>query len=427
MLKQKYIDDLDKIVEIGKRQDYKINSITLYNLFSSLPNSEKNNDVLEEMERYLNIQNIEIISDAVELDEVDNNYSFSEKIRPFDPSEIDIVMKSMTMDSLLKRIKHEEINLNTDFQRKGGLWTSIKKSQLIESLLLKIPLPAFYFDAGDDENWLIIDGLQRITAFKEFIIDETLRLTGLEFFSDFDGAIYSELPRTLTRRIEEANIIVYTINPGTPRNVKYNIFKRINTGGLELQPQEIRHALYQGPSTILIKEMASKQEFLQATGNSIKTDRMMDREFALRFISVCFFGIDKYEGISDEFLNSTMEYVNSINDIEREKIKQEFTKTMMRVYKIFGKYSFRKMGRDGRRRPINKAVFEIWCWNLIQLNKDEVKLLINKKDQVYNEFINLCENSYNFGNYLKASDKRSFLIRIKSVEDIIKGILIDDK
>ncbi|MBX4263767.1 DUF262 domain-containing protein [Clostridium estertheticum] len=425
-MKEKYLKDLDKIVEIARLQDYKINSITFYNLFSSFPDSEKSEEILDEMEQYLKVNKIDIVTDGVELEELDNS-SFSEKIRPFDPSKIDIIMKPMTMDSLLKRIGHEEINLNTDFQRKGGLWTDVKKSQLIESLLLKIPLPAFYFDAGNDESWLIIDGLQRITAFKEFIVDKTLPLVGLEFFSDFNGLTYDNLPRTFTRRIEETNIIVYTLNPGTPQNVKYNIFKRINTGGLQLEAQEIRHALYQGASTILIKEMASMQSFLEATSNSIKTDRMMDREFALRFISVCFYGIEKYEGNSDEFLNNTMVYINNISDVERKTIKIEFDKTMIRVNKIFGRYSFRKMGRDYRRRPINKAVFEIWCYNLMKLNENQIEHLMNNSNKIYKDFIDLCEIGYSFSNYLKASDKKSFLVRIRYVERLIKEILGYDK
>ncbi|MDU5080996.1 DUF262 domain-containing protein [uncultured Tissierella sp.] len=422
MIQEKYIKDLDKLVEIGKSQDYKINSITFYNLLSTFPSTEKTTEMLDEMEQYLKLNNIDIISDGVEIEEVDST-SFSEIVRPFDPSKIDIVMKPMTMDSLLKRIYNGEINLNTDFQRKGGLWTNVKKSQLIESLILKIPLPAFYFDASNDDNWLIIDGLQRITVFKEFIVDKTLKLTGLEFFGDFNGSTYDDLPRTFTRRIEEASIIVYTINPGTPQNVKYNIFKRINTGGLELEPQEIRHALYQGKSTELIKEMALMESFLKATGNSIKTDRMLDREFALRFISVCFYGIDRYEGNSDEFLNTTMEYVNGISEDEIEFIKNEFQKIMILANRIFGRYAFRKMGSDNRKRPINKSVFEIWCYNLFKLNKNQLHHLIERRQMVCKRFIDLCENDYIFTNYLKASDKGSFRMRIFRVEELIEEVL----
>lgn len=248
------------------------------------------------------------------------------------------------MSSIIKRLEYDEINMNTDFQRKSGLWTKVQKSQLIESLLLRIPIPAFYFDGGIKDNWLIIDGLQRITALKEFVVDGTLRLCGLEFFHDLEGVSFAELPRAFARRIEETNIIAYIVKDGTPANVKYNIFKRINTGGLELTSQEIRHALYQGPATKLCKEFAAFQEFKTATTYSIRDDRMMDQEFVLRFVAVCFYGIDKYEGIPDNYLNGAMAYLNSPECEDKSVIEAQFKRVMTAAEKIMGKFAFRKFG-----------------------------------------------------------------------------------
>lgn len=348
------------------------------------------------------------------------------EIRPFDPSKIDIDMKTMELSSIIERLEYNEINMNTDFQRKSGLWTDVQKSQLIESLLLRIPIPAFYFDGGIKDNWLIIDGLQRITALKKFVIDGDLRLSGLEFFHDLEGMKYTELPRTFIRRIKETNIVAYIVKGGTPANIKYNIFKRINTGGLELKPQEIRHALYQGAATDLCKKFAKFSEFQMATTYSIKDDRMMDQEFVLRFVAVCYYGIDKYEGIPDNYLNGAMEYLNSPDRVDELTMEKQFKRVMTASKQIMGKYAFRKLGENGIRRPINKAIYEAWCRALFSLKDSELNILRKRSDKIYNRFLELCDHS-GFLQVLKASDKKSFLMRFKYISDILKEVLDDTK
>lgn len=323
------------------------------------------------------------------------------------------------MDNLLKRIRNDEVELNTEFQRKAGLWSTQQKSRLIESLLLKIPLPAFYFDAQSEDRWLIIDGLQRITTFKEFMIDNTLALEGLEFFCDFNKLHYSDLPRSFQRRIEETNLVVYTVRRGTPDNVKYNVFKRINTGGLELTPQEIRHALFQGQATQLLLELSRSKEFIETTCGSIRTDRMLDQEFVLRFIAVCFYGIDKYAGIPDDFLNNAMKEINQMTVARVEKIKSCFDQVMVLARQIFGRHAFRKMGQDGNRRPINKAVFEVWCKALFDLSEHEAKCAVKYREELCQEFIQLCETNY-FANLLRASDRKSYGNRFQEIHLIVR-------
>jgi hypothetical protein len=127
--------------------------------------------------------------------------------------------------------------------------------------------------------------LQRLTVFKRFIIDGTLELSQLEFLRQFEDMKFQQLPRPMQRRIEETQVTVSLIQPGTPEDVRYYLFKRINTGGLPLTPQEIRHALNQGKASILLASLAHDKDFIQATGGSLQAQRMADRECVLRFFA----------------------------------------------------------------------------------------------------------------------------------------------
>jgi len=146
----------------------------------------------------------------------------------------------------------------------------------------------------------------------------------------------------------------------TPGNVKYDIFKRINTGGLVLEQQEIRNALYQGQAAKFLLELSNCEVFKEATDYSIKSDRMLDREFCLRYVAFTRLDLEICSNNIDEFLNIGMEYLSKVSQSELESIKIDFVKTMDRCRDIFGKYAFRKLNSEGRRGPVNKSLFETW-------------------------------------------------------------------
>ena len=348
--------------------------------------------------------------------------------KPFNPAKIDITTKHLTIDLLIKRLKANpiEIDLAPAFQRKSDLWDEQKQSQLIESLLIKFPLPAFYFDGSDNNKWLVVDGLQRLSSLRNFVILKKLKLTGLEFLNKLEGMGFNELPRNLQRQIEEAQITAYIINPGTPDEVKFNIFKRINTGGLILNSQEIRHALNQGISATFIADLADLKEFKAATENALSPNRMMDREFVTRFIAFYLYPHTEYVPDLDTYMNRAMSDIKKLSQEQRDEIKSNFVKSMKLAKTIFNNWAFRKSDKyPEKRKPINKALFEVWSVSLAKLNDIDRSKLSEKNEMIFEESINLIKNDSNFFASITTStgNKSSVNYRFTKIESIIQETL----
>ena len=379
------------------------------------------------------LDSVNVDDSGLEVEEIESSESESvegqigdEIFRPFDPSQIRVETKPMVMSLLLDRIRNEEIDLAPGFQRKGGIWSTKAKSRLIESLLIRIPLPAFYMDGTDENHWLVVDGLQRLSAMKEFVIDKTYRLRGLEFLSDYEGLAFLELPRKLQRRVMETQITVFLIQEHTPPEVKFNIFKRINTGGLPLSTQEIRHALNQGPAADLLATLADDDSFLEATRHGISDTRMGARECVLRFIAFALTIPQEYRSYDlDLFLNHTMSELNRMPSVELDNISNRFRRAMTSNISLWGKNAFRKRRRDvDRRGPINRALFEIWSVTMDRLTDQEVNILEERQDALNELLIEAFDDrffdaSISYG----TGDPRKVSYRFSKAEDIVREVL----
>lgn len=349
---------------------------------------------------------------------------------PFDPSLIRVDTRPLTIDLLRLRMEYQELDLAPGFQRKGGIWKDEAQSRLIESILVRIPLPAFYMDATNDEKWLVVDGLQRLTTLKRFMIDKQLRLRGLEFLKNLEGKSFDELPRNYQRRIAETQVTVYLIERGTPDKVKFNIFKRINTGGLPLSSQEIRHALNQGEATKLLAQLASSQIFQRAIYYGIRDERMADRECVLRYLAFTMTPYTRYDKDFDGFLNRAMVEINKMSDKEREYLRVQFGRAMRIAIELFGKDAFRKRYNSwAPRQPINKPLFEAWSVNFNQLSSEQVQLLKERRDLLKDKFSLLLGSNQDFSDSisLATGDYKKVRLRFEVISRLIQEVLTGDE
>jgi hypothetical protein len=361
---------------------------------------------------------------AIEIEDEDILEDLKE---PFDPKAIDIVIEQRSLDSIIERIKHNEIDLNTEFQRGVDLWSPPVMSRLIESVLVRFPLPAFYFDASDDERWLVVDGLQRLCTFKRFVVDceekyrdQPLKLVGLEFLKDYEGMTFDQLPHNMQRRLRESQLTLYFIKPGTPKEVKYSIFYRINTGGLILNAQEIRSTLNQdGHARDYLKEISGLTLFKQIV--NISPRRMQDRELILRYLAFRLHPYETYIPSMRSFLNWAMKELNDLHKEKLEQLKNEFISSLETSYKLFGQYVFSKTLITPKVKPtLNRGLFEVLTVLTAEIPGEKREKLLSYKKEFLEDFKTLLKDR-TFDRYITSSTTGSTPVkeRFREVKKLI--------
>ena len=343
----------------------------------------------------------------------------------FDAESVHVETKNTQMDTLIQRIEHNEIDFAPSFQRSNEVWDDVRQSRLIESMMLRIPLPVFYMDASDDDRWLIIDGLQRLNTIRRFVVEKSLKLTTLELMADCSSKYFDDLSRNLQRRIREADIVIHQIKKGTPEAVRYEIFNRINTGGTPLSPQEIRHALNPGPFLKYLGTLAESDEFRKAICNGIKVKRMGDQECVLRFLAFSFLRPENYNESDMNFFLVRAMKVGNRSEYKRDEYHKLFLKVMRVSYEIFGEYTFRKNNQKGPRPPVNKALFEAVSVNVGRLSDSEQKILIEKRVQAQRKMASLIDSDKLFEKSISGSTAsvNSVRYRFQKVADMFREII----
>lgn len=379
-------------------------------------------------------------------------------LEPFDPNSISIESKVIAMDTVIRRLEQGTILLAPNFQR-NEVWDTTRRSRLIESLMLKIPLPMLYVAANTEGSWEVVDGLQRLSTIRDFILGDEqgkkLKLSNLEFLGNkFNGKTFDNIEKDpsqirLINTIRETEMRFTVINPGTPEEVKRNIFKRINTGGMPLTAQEIRHALYQGHSSDLLTKLVELPEFKEAINSKINDSRMGARELVLRFLAFLVMPSTDYQSDMDKFLSNTMRVINCMPELDHKKlikiydkdeaipkikysnvvdIENKFILGMQRGKILFDDHAFRKSLPDSSRKsPINKALFESWSTVLCELSEESFGVLVAHKTA----FLSAYKKQLNPGVFNDSISRHAtqkvngVMTRYKTINEIINNILVD--
>jgi hypothetical protein len=345
-------------------------------------------------------------------------------IYPYDPTYKDIEMGDTpfsVFEYLRQHQKGKIISSEIDFQR-NLVWNITKKSNFIESIILNYPIPPIYLSETIDGNYNIIDGLQRTSALNEFY-NGKFSLAGLEALPRYNGFFFKDLPEALQSKFEDKKLTIFSLKPSTPMVVVYDLFNRINTGGTQLNRQEVRNCIFIGKSTKLLKELSEQYYFQEAIDWGVKPLRMKDREVILRYIAFRWFDYQNdYTGDMSQFVENAMKQINKMPDSQIEEIKVDFKRVMEWSLKIWGRENFRIPTELQSRGTINTAVLETVC-NYLSSKSDDF-LNANKKTIRENYFKLFKDKTYyeavtkSTGNKAKVLDRFWLTHEILSQNDV---------
>lgn len=367
---------------------------------------------------------------TLNIDSLEEEELSEEEVYPY--KNINIARDTLSAFQLFRKYKNGIIKLDPEFQREG-VWNPKQKSELIESIIIGIPLPILYIKENKDANWILIDGRQRLSTIFDYM-DNKFSLSNLTILKEFNGRKFSEeaekniipgskhkdfIDSNIRGKIEDVNLVLHIIKEPTPERLTYDLFDRVNRGGTRLNNQEMRNAIYQGSSTIFLKALSKIDTFKLVTSN-IPTNRMKDRYLVLRTLAFYLWrkrvskdngATIEYRSDLEDFLSKSMKFLNQFNfevdNLQNDKysiaqlkksitaqsefylkILLDFNKAMENAYRLFGDDCFR-LPTDGKiRRPINMALFEVLVYFFIELQNEFPK----KEKLIKQEYKNLIRN-----------------------------------
>jgi len=299
--------------------------------------------------------------------------------------ELAIRDETRTAVDVVRRIRNGHFLLDPDFQR-DFVWDEKKQSRLIESILMRIPLPVFYLAEDAQGRLVVVDGQQRLTTLKRFLNNE-LHLD-LEDRRDLHTKTFEHLEPRLQNRVEDCQLRCYIIDHKVPERARLDIFERVNSGE-GLTRQQMRNALYNGPATQFLRDEASTELFLDATGRSLDAKKMQDREFVNRFCSFSLLPLDDkekgYKGDMDDWLARGLRAVEKLPEVDRKHLSEKFRLGLRNNFTVFGKQAFRKHRQAEQKRSIiNASIFDVM---ISELSKRDEATVASKADALREAFV----------------------------------------
>lgn len=290
--------------------------------------------------------------------------------------------------SLMKG-SYPKIILEIPFQR-NYIWKEDRSSSLIESIILNVPIPPLYFSEEEDGRWLVIDGLQRLNSLKNYYADEfgLKKLEIIKEFSDPKPLKYSELSPKAKSLLDNGLMRVVVIKKDSHKDIKFDIFMRLNKGSVILNNQELRNCLYRGNLNNAIKKIVeSNKDFLAINKQTVPDDRFQDVEFVLRYFAISTnleknendeYYVKNFKSSLLKFLNDYMEENSKLSIEKVNELINKFNSVIEKVIKVFDiENSFKDLTIE--KPKLNRAIAD---FILVSFEKFNLDKLVNKKNEI---------------------------------------------
>ena len=326
--------------------------------------------------------------------------------------------ETRTVYEVVRRINKGFYVMNPDFQR-DIVWEEAQQSKLIESVIMRIPLPVFYLAEDEQGRMVVVDGLQRLATFCKFLKDElVLRLSHQR---ELEGKRFSELSPKLKNRVEDCNLIFYIIDSKVAESARLDIFERVNSG-VPLTRQQMRNSLYMGRATRFMRAEAETAIFLEATGGSLRPKTMRDREFVNRFCAFRLLGVDEYRGDMDQYLATCLRRMNKMADQDIDALATDFHRGLANNRLLFGRHAFRKHapGQDWR-SVLNASLWDAMSTGLSHYSEDHIR---RDAAALLDAFYDLLANEeFNTAITYATNDHKRVRARFEMSEDMFREVL----
>lgn len=314
--------------------------------------------------------------------------------------------------TLVQEIREKELIARPTFQR-NQVWDNARKSKFVESILLNIPIPTLFFAEDDDKTKVVVDGQQRLLALKDYV-ENAFKLRGLEVLHQLNKKKFEDLSERQQRIIKNRTLRCLVISASSDSEIRFQVFERLNQGGMPLNAQEVRHCVYRGTLNDLLHQLTDNAEWLKLYGRDEHHPRMVDCELVLRFFAVRA-ALPNYTPPLKKLLNDYMRDSRNPGKGAVEALSNLFLNSVRNVDSVFGDHPLRRVIGEGAQvkydKSINRAVFDIQMLVLGMIDRD---WLVANRDAVRSKFEDLCLNDEKFADCVSraTADKSRFEYRM---------------